>query len=142
MIKAIEKDFLEDKYIHKEFIKNINIKDKLYFNKNDIYYFGNYTNDKLDIIRKKILKNQKNIIKAIENNVKFIIHGSSIKIFNNSFNKNEFNLFTAYDEREINIKRRKLKLKNKSSNKYVIINNLKKGIDTLNFRYKNLICIK
>ena len=94
------------------------------------------------MIKKKILRNKKNIIRAIENNVKFIIHGNSIDIFNNSFKSKDFNLFTAYDKKEIKIKRKKLKFKNKNNDKYIIINDLKKGIDTLNFRYKNFICIK
>ena len=142
MIKVLEKDYLEDNYIYKSFIKNISVKEKLHFNKNDIYYFGNYNDNKINIIKKKILRNKKKIIRAIENNVKFIVHGSSIDIFNNSFKSKDFNLFTAYDKKEINIKRKKLKLKNKNSDKYMIINDLKKGIDTLNFRYKNFICIK
>ncbi|MBQ9013000.1 MAG: hypothetical protein IJ094_05475 [Bacilli bacterium] len=142
MIKVLEKDYLEDNYIIKNFVINIDINKRLHFNKNNIYYFGNYDDSKINIIKKKILRNKKNIKRAIENNVKFIIHGNSIDIFNNSFKSKDFNLFTAYDKKEINIKRKKLKLKHKNSNKYIIINDLKKGIDTLNFRYKNLICIK
>ena len=142
MIKVLEKDYLEDNYIYKSFIKNISIKDKLHFSKKDIYYFGNYNDNKINIIKKKILRNKKNIIRAIENNVKFIIHGNSIDIFNNSFKSKDFNLFTAYDKKEIKLKRKKLKLKHKNNDKYIIINDLKKGIDTLNFRYKNFICIK
>lgn len=142
LIKVLEKDYLEDNYIYKSFIKNISIKDKLHFSKKDIYYFGNYSKDTFSMIKKKILRNKKNIIRAIENNVKFIIHGNSIDIFNNSFKSKDFNLFTAYDKKEINIKRKKLKLKHKNNDKYIIINDLKKGIDTLNFRYKNFICIK
>ena len=142
MIKIIEKDLLEDDFIIKAFTKNIELKDKIFFSKNDIYYFGNYKKDKLNIIKKKILKNKKSIINAINKGVKFIIHGNSIDIFNNNFNKNEFNLFTAYEKKDLKIKRKKLKVKKRKQNKYIVVNNLKKGIDTLNFRYKNLICIK
>ena len=142
MIKIIEKDLLEDNFIIKGFTKNIKLKDKITFTKDDTYYFGNYKKSDIDIIKKKILKNKKSIIRAINKGVKFIIHGNSIDIFNNNFNKNEFNLFTAFEKKDLRIKRKKLKIKNKKHNKYIIVNNLKRGIDTLNFRYKNLICIK
>ena len=42
MIKVIEKDFLDDDFIIKPFTKNINLKDNIYFSKDNIYYFGNY----------------------------------------------------------------------------------------------------
>ena len=106
MIKIIEKEFLNDNFIIKPFAGNINIKNK-------------------------IRKNKKRILNAIEDGVKFVIHGNSIEIFNNSFKKEDINLFTAYDKKRI-IKKNKLK----------IINSLKTGIDTFNFRYKNLTCFK
>lgn len=131
MIKIIEKEFLNDNFIIKPFAGNININDKIYFSKNDTYYFGNYEENKVDLIKNKIRKNKKRILNAIEDGVKFVIHGNSIEIFNNSFKKENINLFTAYDKKRI-IKKNKLK----------IINSLKTGIDTFNFRYKNLTCFK
>lgn len=131
MIKILEKDFLKDNFIIKPFAKNISLSDNIYFSKNNIYYFGNYKEEHLDDIKNKIIKNKKRIIKAIENNVTFIIHGNSIDIFNNSFKHNDINLFTAYNKK---------RLFNK--NKITKVNNIKIGIDTLNFKYKNLLCFK
>lgn len=131
MIKILEKDFLKDNFIIKPFAKNISLSDNIYFSKNNIYYFGNYKEKHLDDIKNKIIKNKKRIIKAIENNVTFIIHGNSIDIFNNSFKHNDINLFTAYNKK---------RLFNK--NKITKVNNIKIGIDTLNFKYKNLLCFK
>ena len=142
MIKVIEKDFLDDNFIIKSFTDNINIKDNIYFSKNNVYYFGNYKENKIDIIKAKVLKNKKRIINAIENNVTFIIHGNSIDIFNNSFKTNNINLFTAYDKKSFKILFKKLKIRKKKNRKISIIYDLKKGIDTLNFRYKNLLCFK
>lgn len=142
MIKVIEKDFLDDNFIIKSFTDNINIKDNIYFSKNNVYYFGNYKENKIDIIKAKVLKNKKRIINAIENNVTFIIHGNSIDIFNNSFKTNNINLFTAYDKKSFKILFKKLKIRKKKNKKISIIYDLKKGIDTLNFRYKNLLCFK
>ena len=131
MIKIIEKELLNDNFIIKPFASNIKINDNIYFSKENIYYFGNYKEDKLEIIKNKIKKNKNRIYKAIENGVKFIIHGNSIEIFNNSFKAKDINLFTAYEKKRL-IKKRYIKE----------INNLKKGSDTLNFKYKNLICFK
>lgn len=131
MIKILEKDFLKDNFIIKAFAENISLKDNIYFSKKNIYYFGNYKEEHLKDIKNKITKNKKRIINAIENNVTFIIHGNSIEIFNNSFKHNDINLFTAYNKK---------RLFNK--NKIVKINNIKTGIDTLNFKYKNLLCFK
>ena len=142
MIKVIEKDFLDDDFIIKPFTKNINLKDNIYFSKDNIYYFGNYKQDKINDIKEKILKNKKRIINAIEHNITFIIHGNSIDLFNNSFKTKDMNLFTAYDKKTIKILFKKLKIKKIKNNKIAIICDLKKGIDTLNFKYKNLLCFK
>lgn len=142
MIKIIEKDFLNDDFIIKAFTSNIDIKENIYFSKNNVYYFGNYKDDKINIIKEKILKNKKRIINAIENNVTFIIHGNSINLFNNNFKMNEINLFTAYEKKSINIMFKKLKFRKKGSRRITRINNLNHGVDTLNFKYKNLLCFK
>ena len=131
MIKIIEKEFLDDNFIIKPFASNININDNIYFSKENVYYFGNYKEDKLNIIKNKVIKNKKRIINAVENGVKFIIHGNSIDIFNNSFKASDINLFTAYDKK-------RLFKKNQLKNIY----NLNIGCDTLNFKYKNLTCLK
>lgn len=130
MIKIIEKEFLDDDFIIKPFASDININDNIYFTKNNTYYFGNYKDDKKDYIKNKINRNKKRIINAIENGTNFIIHGNSIELFNNSFKANDINLFTAYHKK--NIIRKNIKK----------INDLKIGIDSFYFRYKNLICFK
>ena len=142
MIKVIEKDFLDDDFIIKPFTKNINLKDNIYFSKDNIYYFGNYKQDKINDIKEKILKNKKRIINAIEHNITFIIHGNSIDLFNNSFKTKDMNLFTAYDKKTIKILFKKLKIKKRKNKKIEKIYDLKKDIDTLNFKYKNLLCFK
>ncbi len=142
MIKIIEKDFLDDDFIIKAFADNIKLNENIYFSKNNIYYFGNYKEDKINGIKNKIIKNKKRIINAIENNVTFIIHGNSIDIFNNSFKKDDMNLFTAYDKKAICIKFKRLKFKKRKNKNITIINDLRKGVDTLNFKYKNLLCFK
>lgn len=142
MIKIIEKDFLDDDFIIKPFASNINVNDKLYFSKNNTYYFGNYKEDRLPEIKNKISKNRKRLIRAIENGVRFIIHGNSINIFNNSFKSKDINLFTAYDKKNVKIRFNKLKLTKRKNKNILIINDLNDGIDSLNFRYKNLICFK
>ena len=53
MIKIIEKEFLDDNFIIKPFASNININDNIYFSKENVYYFGNYKEDKLIINYKK-----------------------------------------------------------------------------------------
>lgn len=131
MIKVIEKDFLNDDFIIKPFTSNIGINDNIYFSKNNTYYFGNYKEDKLKTIKNKVIKNKKRIINAIENGTKFIIHGNSIDIFNNSFKATDINLFTAYDKKVF-----------KKNSKFKNVFDLNNGIDTLNFKYKNLICFK
>lgn len=127
MIKIIEKEFLDDNFIIKPFASNIKISENIYFKKDDTYYFGNYKKDKLNYIKEKINKNKKRIISAIENGTTIIIHGNSIELFNNSFKACNINLFTAYDD-----KRKKVKF----------VNDLNYGINSLNFKYKNLICFK
>ena len=129
MIKILEMDYLDDKFINKSFSKNISLDEKIVFSKNNIYYFGNYKQDKIDLIKKKLIKNKKNILNAIENQVKFIISGNSYEIFNNSFKHYDLNIYTSYG-------------KNKFNNKIKIIDNLKNGIEGNSFKYKNLICIK
>lgn len=142
MIKILEKDFLDDDFIIKPFACNININDNIYFSKKNTYYFGNYKENKLKIIKNKIIRNKKRIIKAIEDGTNFIIHGNSIDIFNNSFKFNDINLFTAYDKKNVKIRFNKLKLTKRKNKNIAIINDLNDGTDTLNFRYKNLICFK
>ena len=56
MIKIIEKEFLDDNFIIKPFASNININDNIYFSKENVYYFGNYKEDKLNIIKNKVIK--------------------------------------------------------------------------------------
>lgn len=143
MIKVLEKDYLDDKFIIKQFLYNIKIKENIFFDKKDTYYFGNYKEEKLDIIKQKVNKNKKRIINAIENGTKFIIYGNSINIFNNSFNHNNINLFTSYSENSFKNKFGKLVIKKKYKNKNIkVVENINKCITTENFRYKNLICIK
>ena len=138
MIKVLEIDYLEDNFINKKLVSNININDKLIFKKENIYYFGNYNEDNLDIIRKKILHNKKNIINAIEKGIKFIITGNSYELFNNDFKNNSLNLYTCYDKNIFKHKR----IKNiKASTKLKQVNDLNTGIDSQNFKYKNMICI-
>lgn len=131
MIKIIEKEFLDDNFIIKPFASNIKISENIYFKKDDIYYFGNYKKDKLSYIKEKINKNKKRIISAIENGTTIIIHGNSIELFNNSFKACNINLFTAYDDKKL-FKRKKV----------MFVNDLNYGINSLNFKYKNLICFK
>lgn len=142
MIKIIEKDFLEDDFIMKAFSQNIGLNDNVYFSKNNVYYFGNYKKDKLKYVKKKIIKNKKRIKKAIESNVTFIIHGNSIEIFNNSFKTGDINLFTAYDKKTFKISFKKLKIRKNKNKNIKMIDDLKKGVDTINFKYKNLLCFK
>ena len=131
MIKIIEKEFLDDNFIIKPFASNIKISENIYFKKDDTYYFGNYKKDKLNYIKEKINKNKKRIISAIENGTTIIIQGNSIELFNNSFKACNINLFTAYDDKKL-FKRKKVKF----------VNDLNYGINSLNFKYKNLICFK
>ena len=131
MIKIIGKEFLDDNFIIKPFASNIKISENIYFKKDDTYYFGNYKKDKLNYIKEKINKNKKRIISAIENGTTIIIHGNSIELFNNSFKACNINLFTAYDDKKL-FKRKKVKF----------VNDLNYGINSLNFKYKNLICFK
>lgn len=142
MIIALEKKYLDDNFVEKYFLNNLNINDKLIFNKNNIYYFGNYKKENINIIKEKLIKNRKNIIRAIENNVKFIITGNSYDIFNNSFKPNNLNIFTSYNDKMFKNYINKLIIKkDKSNNKLLIINNLNKGINNKNFKYKNFLCV-
>src|SRR5574344_1189477 len=130
MIKVVEKDYLQDDFINKQFINNINIKDKITFSKDDIYYFGNYDEDKIKLIKKKLLSNKKSIIRAIKNDVKFIICCNSFDMFNNHFNNKAF------------IKINKLLIrKHYKDNIINKIDNLDMVSDTNNFRYKNTYCL-
>ena len=133
MIKILEKDFLNDKFIDINFIDNIKLNDKLNFSKDNIYYFGNYDEKYIHLIKEKLIKNKKNIIKAINNNVKIILAGNTKEIFNNEFNIKGLNLYTC-----LSCKLRK-KIKNYSKIKKV--NDLNKPFEEINFRYKNLICV-
>ena len=141
MIRAIEKDLLCDSFLNTRFLKNIDVNDKINFNLNDIYYFGNYDKDKLNIIRKKINSNKRSIRKAVNRGVKFIITGNSIKLFNNNFNTKDINLFNTYNDKSFKCRRRQILFKNyRKSNKIKYIDNLDNANND-NFRYKNLICI-
>lgn len=143
MIKVIEKDLLDDKFINKNLTSNINKDERIYFSKNNIYYFGNYTNEGLNIIKEKLLKNKNALKRAIENNIKFIISGNSIELFNNSFNHNDLNIYTCYNEKNFKSKIKGIRFSHlKKNNKLKYIDNISKTIDSENFRYKNLICIK
>lgn len=143
MLKVLEKDLLDDKFIIKEFASNIKSSDKLLFNKKDIYYFGNYKEESLDIIRKKLLRNKKRLINAIEQGVKIIISGNSFDLLNNSFNSNDINLYTSYNPNNFRKRINKIKFKKRSkTNKLKTIYDISKPITSENFRYKNFICIK
>lgn len=138
MIKIIEKDFLDDNFILKNLTSNINLNEKIKFNKDDVYYFGNYNTIYVDKIKKKINKNKKNIRNAVEKGIKFLITGNSTELFNNNFSSKDINLFTCYNKKCF----KKNKIKNAKNKKRLIeYNNLNK-IDNENFKYKNLICIK
>ena len=80
MIKVIEKDLLDDEFINKKLITNISKEEKIYFSKDNIYYFGNYTKEGLNIIKQKLLKNKNALKRAIENNIKFIISVTNLLI--------------------------------------------------------------
>lgn len=143
LIRVIEKDLLEDNFIIKPFAKNISLNESIYFSKNDIYYFGNYKKEALIKIKNKILKNKKRIIKAIENNIRFIVYGNSTEIFNNTFNHNDVNLFTCYNPYEFkkHINRFRLNKKHKD-NKIKRVDNINDVITSENFLYKNFLCVK
>ena len=140
LIIAIEKDYLDDDFILKTYINNYNINNRLKFYKDYIYYFGNYKENKLKIIEKKLIRNKKNIINAIENGCKFLIYGNSINLFNNCFEHRKLNIFTVYDSKHIKFKKNSIKFKKKYSNNIKYINSLNEVSDNINFRYKNLIC--
>ena len=138
MIKVIEKNYLNDNNINIMLVDNISINDKIIFNKNDLYYFGNYDKDMISFIKNKINNNKNNIRNAVEKGVKFIITGNSYDLFNNTFKCSNINLFNAYNKKMFKRKRIKLKKTSKRIKEY---NNLY-NIDNENFKYKNLICIK
>lgn len=143
MIKVLESSYLKDEFINKNLISNINLTDNISFSKDNIYYFGNYNEDNLELIRKKLLKNKKRIINSIEKGIKFIICGNSFELFNNQFNSKSLNIYTCYDSISFKKKFSKLKIKDKKNNyKIIKVNNLSKVISNANFRYKNLLCIK
>lgn len=129
MIKIIEMEYLDDNFINTSFCKNISLNEKITFSKGNIYYFGNYKEDKIELIKKKLIKNRKSLLNAIQNNVKFIISGNSFEMFNNSFKPYDLNIYTNYS-------------KSKHSNKIIYIDDLKKGIEGNVFKYKNLVCVK
>ena len=133
MIKVLAKEFLNDKFIDNNLTSNIKLNDKIYFNKNNIYYFGNYDEKHINEIKNKLIKNKKRIINAINKNIKIILVGNSKEIFNNEFNINSLNIYTCSDCKLI----KRIKNKNKIKN----INNIDKPFEEINFRYKNLICI-
>ena len=142
MIKILEKDFLDDDFINKSFAENIHLNDKIYFSKDNIYYFGNYKQDKLPLIKEKLLRNKKSLISAIENKIKFIICANSIELFNNTFKKEDLNIYTMYSPFMFKKRFKKLVIKRNRNNIDLInVKNLEKVISANNFRYKNLICI-
>ncbi len=143
MIKVLEQEYLNDNFINKKFISNMSIKDKVYFKKGNIYYFGNYKEEKLSEIKNKLNKNKKSLIKAIESGVKFIVCANSFELFNNSFKVEGLNLFTSYNPRMFKSKINKVIIKNDKV-KYEIkkVNDLTKVIASQNFMYKNFLCIK
>lgn len=144
MICVLEKDLLEDKFIDNNFINNININNRIHFDNNNIFYFGNYKKDKLNIIAKKLLHNKKNINNAIEKGIKIIVAGNSCDLFNNHFKTyKSLNLFNCCDS----IVKRKLlkkqnKIKERNSTKIIVLDNLDKAIENDNFKYKNFCYIK
>lgn len=143
MIKIIEKDLLEDKFIIKPFTKNISLNESIYFSKDNIYYFGNYKKDAITKIKNKLIKNKKRIIKAVENGVKFIVCGNSIDMFNNTFNHRGFNLFTSYNPNNFKRKIKGIKIKQKyKHNKIKKVDSIKEVIPSENFLYKNFLCIR
>ncbi len=141
MIKVLEKDFLEDEFVSKQFVNNISLKEKINFEKNNIYYFGNYDPNKIKLIKEKLIRNKKNIKKAIEKNVKIIVCGNSIDIFNNNFNSKELNLFTCFNKKLFKKGLKKIKFKKNINDDFKKVDDLNKVIDTNNFRYKNLFCL-
>lgn len=143
MIKVIEKDLLDDEFINKKLITNISKEEKIYFSKDNIYYFGNYTKEGLNIIKQKLLKNKNALKRAIENNIKFIISGNSIELFNNTFNHKDLNIYTCYNKKNFKKKLKGIRFRHlKKHNKLKYIGDINKSIDSENFRYKNLICIE
>lgn len=143
MVVAIEKDLLNDCFADKNFICNLSIKDKITFNKDNIYFFGNYCEDKLEYIKNKLIKNRKNIKRAIENNIKFVVTGNSYDIFNNSFKHDDLNIFTAYNKKMFKKKISKIRIKKDKDNLNLkTVYSLEKGVNSKNFKYKNLLCIK
>lgn len=142
LIKILEAKYLEDKFINQAFTQSISVNDKLSFSKKDIYYLGNYQADKLNIIKDKLFKNRKAIINAIEKGVKFIVCGNSVELLNNHFKHDEINLFTLYNPLTFKKNFKKLKLRKDMVNLTIKkVDNLDKGINAVNFRYKNLLCI-
>lgn len=144
MIKVFEKDFLDDTLIKHYRASNIGIKERINFNSKDIYYFGNYQEDKLNKVRKKIIGNYKNIKRAIERKAKIIVTGNSCNLFNSTFKPGKsISLFIAYDPKKF----RRAKL-----SRFIRINKVRKTeikkiysldeiIDSENFSYKNLYYI-
>lgn len=142
MIKVIEKDFLDDNFINKSLIKNISLHDKIFFSKENIYYFGNYKPDKLPLIKERLLKNKKRLINAIERNIRFIICGNSLEMFNNTFKKNNLNIYTAYCPYMFKRRLKKLTIKKQKNDMNLrTVDSLNKGIEGSNFKYKNFVCI-
>ncbi len=138
MIKIIEKEFLDDDFILKNLTSNIKLNEKIKFNKDDVYYFGNYDVMYVDKIKKKINKNKKSIKNAVEKGIKFLITGNSTELFNNNFSYKDINLFTSYNKKCF----KKNKIKDAKNKKRLIEYNNLNEIDNENFKYKNLICIK
>lgn len=142
MIKVIEKEMLDDEFIIKPFISNINLNDNIYFTKDNIYYFGNYKNNELKNIKQKLIKNKRNIIRAIEKGIRFIVCGNSVELFNNDFKADGFNLYTLYNPSSFKRRLNHLIIKkDKYKSKIKIVSNLEGGICAVNFKYKNFLCV-
>ncbi|MEG2351527.1 MAG: hypothetical protein RSB54_02470, partial [Bacilli bacterium] len=109
------------------------------------YYFGNYQQDKLDKVFKKINNNKKLIKNAIENKAKIIICGNSYELFNNRFNvKDSINLFTAFNNNNFTKRRfsKFMKIREKNDDTLEKISSLNYVVQNENFKYKNLYCVK
>lgn len=142
MIKVLEAEYLNDNFIDKKFVSSLGINDKISFSKENIYYFGNYEEDKIPMIKNKLIRNKKSMLKAIEAGVRFIVCGNSVEMFNNDFKTNGLNIYTFYNP---SLFKRRLNhviiKKDKYKNEIKTVRGLDKVICAVNFKYKNFLCI-